>query len=215
MGGMATQRVGSVVPGSMCQQAGHRLDGDRLGNRIPQESSRVGEASDGETAALLTRDRTEDRPADKRKRKSSSLTAGPLVELRQSAEESRARLLDLREQALARREQRDHNFFVARISWLTTTKKAVRSIRAKYLAHVLFGRHDLNAKGRLVARVSLPKLVERTRMNEKTVRRALAELVAAGKLHVVRRYNGKERRNEVNEYHACGYRLPRKRKPPF
>src|SRR5262245_35738764 len=52
MGGVATQRVGAVVPGSMRQQAGHRLDSERLGTGIPRKPGRVGKASDGAPAAL-------------------------------------------------------------------------------------------------------------------------------------------------------------------
>lgn len=88
----------------------------------------------------------------------------------------------------------------------------------KFFAHVLFRVRDGLHGGQLVRRASREELAKQMRMHENTVRKATKVLVAAGKLRVIYRYDPKTRRNDPNEYRACGYtspRKPRKEKSPF
>jgi hypothetical protein len=89
----------------------------------------------------------------------------------------------------------------------------VRPIRAKYLACKLapyFSRSEFDTTGRLTAWPTLKTLVKRTHMNIDTVRQAIKDLEATGKLYVVRgSFNPKTRRNNPSHYYAVGYRKKR------
>jgi hypothetical protein len=223
-----TQGGGPVVPALVQQRTGGRGHTQRLGSELPGEHGSTGLDSDAAANPLPQPDHlhhqriAEGHRSTEGHAKPSSLTPakGRFVEL--DPAKDRIDFLEDRlasvEDARARQKQQWGAFFVERDAWLDAVAKAVRPARAKFFAYVLFRARDGLCGGQLVRRDPRKELAKQMRMHENTVRYATKLLVAAGKLKVFYRYDPKTRRNEPNEYWACGYTLPRKPrkwKPPF
>jgi hypothetical protein len=209
---------GVVVSKAERRPAGSPRPTERLGDWFSREHSSTEVAADSSPNPMSEPYRVDDRrpTAGNGKEAGGHAKSSGLVEV--NRDKDRAEFLEFRlasiEEARARQKQQWRAFFVEQNAWLDAVAKAVRPARAKFFAYVLFRVSDGLSGGQLVRRDPREEMAKQMRMHENTVRDATKILVAAGKLRVFYRYDPKTRRNEPNEYRACGYTSPRKRPKP-
>jgi hypothetical protein len=210
------QGGGPVVPALDRQRASGRGNTERLGSEFFGGHSDAGLASNRPTVSgaeshpLHHQGNAARSGTTERRAEPGGLTPAKRQLVEVGREKARAEFLERRlasdEEARVRQTRQLGAFFTERNAWLDATAKAVRPGVVKFFAYVLFRARD----GQLVRCASREELAKQMRMHENTVRKATKVLVAAGKLRVFYRYDPKTRRNEPNEYRACGYTSPRK-----